>query len=383
MRIFLSIRLIYYNPLILFRNNSEYIFSRCRAYRSGTPSFRNHPPKFTIDRRDEGSTNRAARRIPDLSIDASTGISYERCVKGIQRLEDCIRRIDRHNELLKEKYGVDCESAGSRPDLANPSTDLHRSSNDDEDDSKVVDGAREVGSKSSSSVAERKEDDLERKIFDQLMNVANSIRYPRSNVAPPCSTNAKFRQEPREFRGNLSLEESDSDRQDFATYEITGNLSVGRKCRFTDRNSDTDCNSLDEDLLPPKRGFDRFSRSGDRFTIFGERDDDLSSTSSYNFPARREAGSRNGDRGRGASSPAEKGWRRFRGTDDCSRWGTLRWDQGWCRGCARGSRDRADVEAGVEARDKLRSPASPRARFLELLRERRRIVECCRGASAS
>lgn len=256
-------------------------------------------------------------------------------MKGIQRLEDCIRRIDRHNELLKEKYGVDCESAGSRPDLANPSTDPHRASNhddDDDDDSKVLSGTREVGSRSSPSVAGRK-DDLERKIFDQLMNVANSIRYRRSNVGPetPQSpTNAaKFREteEPRrgEVRklGNLSLEESwnDSGRQDaFATYEITGNLSVGRTCRFTERNSDTDRNSLDEDSLPPRRAFDR--------TIFDDEQDELSSTSSYAFPTKREARTRGGNWGRGArgNSPVQ-GWKRFEGTDDCSRWG-IRWDVG-------------------------------------------------------
>ncbi|PBC33875.1 hypothetical protein APICC_06804 [Apis cerana cerana] len=293
----------YLSEAVTLMRNLNSGTSTCRASlahrgRSGTP-----PPwdlhdrsKFTIDRRGEDSTNPA--RIGDFSIDASTEISYERCVKGIQRLEDCIRRIDRHNELLKEKYGVDCESAGSRPDLANPSTDPHRASNhdDDDDDSKVLSGTREVGSRSSPSVAGRK-DDLERKIFDQLMNVANSIRYRRSNVGPetPQSpTNAaKFREteEPRrgEVRklGNLSLEESwnDSGRQDaFATYEITGNLSVGRTCRFTERNSDTDRNSLDEDSLPPRRAFDR--------TIFDDEQDELSSTSSYAFPTKREARTR-------------------------------------------------------------------------------------------
>lgn len=330
-------------------------------------------------------------RIGDFSIDASMEISYERCVKGIQRLEDCIRRIDRHNELLKEKYGLDCESAGSRPDLANPSTDSHRaSSNDDDEESKVLKlGTREVGSKSSSSVAERK-DDLERKIFDQLMNVANSIRYRRSNVGLETSkspTNAKFREtkEPRheEVRGNLEETAwNDLDRQDFATYEITGNVSVGRTCRFlSDRNSDVDCNDLDE--LPSRRPLDRSSRSRDR-AIFGElahddEDDELELWSSCNFPTKREARARNW--GRGGNSPVQ-GWKRFQETDDCSRWGARDVAQG-CRGCTCGSRDRSDIEAGVEARDKLRYPASPRARFLELLRERRRIVECCRGASAS
>lgn len=318
-------------------------------------------------------------------------------MKGIQRLEDCIRRIDRHNELLKEKYGVNCESAGARPDLAYPSTDPHRAStNHDHHDSKVVgNGTREVGSRGSSSVAE--EDDLERKIFDQLMNVANSVRRRRSSNGlleiSPDGTKFPDESAPRptkqpfhgELRGNVSLEEAlADDRQDFATYEITGNLSVcGRAPLFTDRNSDLDhYNSLDEDdLLRRPRTFDRPPRSRDRAIFFDDDDDDdaFSSTSNYDsFSKRGTRTSESWENARRGNCTPVQGWKRCRETDDYPR---CRMREG---GCTRGSRD--IEQAGVEIMPcdcKLRYPASPRARFLELLRERRRIVECSRGACAS
>lgn len=319
-------------------------------------------------------------------------------MKGIQRLEDCIRRIDRHNELLKEKYGVDCESAGARPDLAYPSTDPHRAStNDDHHDSKVVgNGTKEVGSRSSSSVAEGRKDDLERKIFDQLMNVANSVRRSSNGLLEISSDGTKFPDQsaPRatkesfhgELRGNLSLEEAlADDRKDFATYEITGNLSVcGRAPRFTDRNSDLDYyNSLDEDdLLRRSRTFDRPPRSRDRAIFFDDDDyddeDAFSSASNYDSTSKRETRtSESWENARRGNCTPVQGWKRCRETDDYPR---CRMREG---GCTRGSRD---IEAGVEIMPcecKLRYPASPRARFLELLRERRRIVECSRGACAS
>lgn len=106
----------------------------------------------------------------DDDIAVSTD-SYDRCLKGIQRLEDCIRRVDRHNELLKEKYGIDCESAGARPGLASPSADARApiTSHD-----LGVPRQTEIPWENSSPEAKS---DLEKTIFDQLMNVANSIRY--------------------------------------------------------------------------------------------------------------------------------------------------------------------------------------------------------------
>ncbi|KOC64676.1 Kinesin-like protein KIF16B [Habropoda laboriosa] len=313
--------------------------------------------------------------------------SYDRCLKGIQRLEDCIRRVDKHNELLQEKYSVDCESAGARSSLASPSLDPRvPTTNNDYGTYHETD----VPLDEPSTITDHKEhDNLEKKIFDQLMNVANSIRYGNSSKLQPRvpklsdsrswspASFSKFREkhsyaakEPftGDVRANLSLEETsdtNDDQQDYATYEITGNLSVGRS-RSIEGDTDELTSIMEDDFLPIRS----FSRSPSRLTdadrpglrIISQND---SRNVDNNDPsiARRFVGSK-------GSVPLQ----RFGETDDYSRRGRFH----LC------SKDHTEIESEIaHLRDKLKYPGSPRARFLELLRERRRIVECSRGTSAS
>ncbi|XP_017757439.1 PREDICTED: kinesin-like protein KIN-7I [Eufriesea mexicana] len=342
----------------------------------------------------------------DDDIAVSTD-SYDRCLKGIQRLEDCIRRVDRHNELLKEKYGIDCESAGARPGLASPSIDTRAPVTNQD---LRIPRETETPSEDTSLKAN---DDLEKKIFDQLMSVANSIRYRHSSKlqarlldSSDCgsrspSYGSKFREkyrhnakEPfyRDVRGSLSLEEAsdaNEEHEDFTTYEITGNLSVGRSCSPEKSHSEL-LSPLEDEFLPVRR-FNRSSWSADinRATWRTPKHDEL--LSKYEVTDCRIAD--NADPlGRMYNAkgclPTQRvltgnSRRRLQETEDYSR----RTRDGCCRVCASCSKDQSDIESTsseiVHLRDKLKYPGSPRARFLELLRERRRIVECSRGTSAS
>ncbi|XP_076755099.1 uncharacterized protein LOC143425915 [Xylocopa sonorina] len=338
--------------------------------------------------------------------------SYARCLKGIERLEDCIRRVDTHNELLREKYGVNCESAGARSSLASPSTDFRVPITSHEHE------ALGISLENGPTVREqRKEDDLEKKIFDQLMNVANSISLRNSNkyqtrvtnlsdsVPKTPSSYTKFREKHNYATkdpfcggvcGSFSLEETsdgNDDHQDFTTYEITGNLSVGRSTSIEDSNDDLDT-AVEEEFLPLRRFNHRspWSANADRAatpsrTIGRESSTNYGSLSKYDAIDSRTADygssgklcNSKGNIPSRVSTGNSRGW--FQETDDCSR----RIRDGSGRVCA-WSRDRSEVEGAssemVHLRDKLKYPGSPRARFLELLRERRRIVECSRGASA-
>ncbi|KZC06263.1 Kinesin-like protein KIF16B [Dufourea novaeangliae] len=351
--------------------------------------------------------------------------SYDQCLKGIQRLEDCIRRVDIHNEQLREKYGVNFESAGARLSLASPSTDRAPATSDfaipgkrdtailrgDVSEDTTHPGFIEYRPRSDSrsideSVkATNEDDDLEKTIFDQLMNVANSTRCRsygkfQSRLTKPSdpkprspTTYSKLREkynhgtkEPLygDFQGCLNLDEvsGNDERQDFTSYEITGNLSVSRSATtagFNDPES-----PIEEDFSPSRR-FERIERrlqvdipssrmyhddsSNGLFrtvTDSGIGDDDLSGMT----------GSRTNISQRVSNDDTRE---RFRESDDYSR----RIRDGGSKVCVC-SRDQ-DIEANeiMQFRDKLKYPGSPRARFLELLRERRRIVESSRGTSAS
>lgn len=329
--------------------------------------------------------------------------SYERCLKGIRGLEDCIRRVDRHNDLLREKYGVDCESASARLSLASPSTDPRAPVTDDSSiprrtDIPFVKTERFTDSRAESRLAD---DDLKKRIFDQLMNVANSARYRNSgklqsrfsrrpDFESP-NTYSKLREryskEPfsKDVRGNLNLDEADSkDDQDFTRYEITGNLSVARSSPSQDLDDDLDW-TLEDEFLPLKRADlvsgsvdttntdRRFSpapsRTMDRDSPTLSRRDTIDSGIVDDETPGRSSSGTNLTVHRVLTDDARE---RLQELDDYSR-------------KIRDSGSKVDIGFSnevVHCRDKLKYPGSPRARFLELLRERRRIVESSRGTSA-
>ncbi|XP_020289995.1 centromere-associated protein E-like isoform X2 [Pseudomyrmex gracilis] len=49
--------------------------------------------------------------------------SYEKCIRGIERLEACIDRVSKHNQVLQDRYSISVESAGAKSGLAKSSID--------------------------------------------------------------------------------------------------------------------------------------------------------------------------------------------------------------------------------------------------------------------
>ncbi|XP_051166483.1 uncharacterized protein LOC127284835 [Leptopilina boulardi] len=50
--------------------------------------------------------------------------AYEKCLQGIEKLEKCIEKVKDHEDSLKEKYGIGLEPAGAKLVLANSNQDL-------------------------------------------------------------------------------------------------------------------------------------------------------------------------------------------------------------------------------------------------------------------
>ncbi|XP_076283132.1 uncharacterized protein LOC143210285 isoform X2 [Lasioglossum baleicum] len=326
--------------------------------------------------------------------------SYDRCLNGIQRLEDCIRRVDRHNELLRVKYGVNCGSAGARLSLANPSTDRAPMTSEfvvsdrREDNSNVIEDwtsptFTDYHPKPSqqSAKSQNVDDDLEKRIFDQLMNVANATscrassrlqnrfsKTPDHRTRSPI-TYSKLREKYNhanesfcgDLRGSLDVNEPSC-----TSYEITGNLSVAR----TQGMSFDDLESIVEDDFLPLRRLDRIEGKLHVDSSRSQRDDSSNSTfrrAKYRDDSDDEyLGLKSSYSSQRVAdlSPV----RGFQELNDYSR--RIR------DGSKAFPKDEGSNDI-LQFRDKLKYPGSPRARFLELLRERRRIVESSRGTSAS
>ncbi|XP_026671075.1 centromere-associated protein E-like isoform X1 [Ceratina calcarata] len=330
------------------RKSDRYVTSSSRA-RGNRRARRRSWNRDYLEYASRKVNSKEVTNHPEVDDDFVTSTeSYERCLKGIQRLEDCIRRVDRHNELLKEKYGIDCESAGARLGLASPSMDPRVPISNDFESFDRTEFAKQ-----------KEDDDLEKKIFTQLMNVANSIcqrnSNPRSNLSDGGS---KFREKRNyvkelfdgDITGSINLETSGDD-QEFETYEVTGNLSFGKT--LDDFES-----TLEDDFLPLSRAnpsspwsdstLDDYIRNFDSEAI------DKRTTGYVVSPKRTGQASHH-----------------LQETDD----------QRKINGCKCScSKDHSSVET-AQLLEKLRYPGSPRAKFLELLRERRRIVECSRGGT--
>ncbi|XP_076234298.1 uncharacterized protein LOC143179125 [Calliopsis andreniformis] len=333
--------------------------------------------------------------------------SYERCLKGIQRLEDCIHRVNRHNDLLREKYGVDCESAGARLSLANPSTDPRAPLTDEFSIPRRTDIplARAEDLRDS-----RLEDDLEKRIFDQLMNVANSARCRSSGRVQSrfcklpdlgsrsSTTYSKLREkywtkEPfsKDVCGSFNFDEAlgSKDDEDITRYEITGNLSVARSSPSPGGiNDDLDW-MTDDDILPLGRtDYSSNSVNGTstdkRFSVASSRT--IGRDESPSILPRRgtvDSGIIDDDAPGRTSSRTTLSVQRVLTDDARERLQELDDYSRRIRDCGSKMVDMEGSSDIVHWRDKLKYPGSPRARFLELLRERRRIVESSRGTSAS
>lgn len=346
--------------------------------------------------------------------------SYVKCLKGIERLEACIDKADKHNQILRDRYGIDVESAGAKSSLASLSVDSEMSSFKDgvirQCDNVISKNDIESCNKSSpsriplpfsSSIqtdvtkqsmlkgTERRdrikindndsedkdddiipEDDLERKIFDQLMRDFSEYRSPtqlrqkrlwkiRDLRSRSPTTYSKLRETfRRDARGILNFDQVsaaedylddirgiESSPRNFRKTKLCdqmGNISLKR----TSIDSEIDLEEFyDNNELPEENGnpfkiapviFETKSKYPD-CSIDPAKSIEIGQTSNAEEEIARKITQRSKDSLRLVSPNP-----RFVGS------------------------------LSME----LKYPGSPRAKFLELLKERRRIVENSRGTNA-
>lgn len=343
--------------------------------------------------------------------------SYVKCLKGIERLEACIDKVSKHNQVLRDKYGIDVESAGAKSTLASSSVDSKVSSIIDsaihqyrnvvsENDAENCDESNlsriylpllpstriDVTKRPTLSEQERYqalteidkhdlddknnnitiEDDLERKIFDQLMDAANynkcwSLKQSRQERLQKISdlrsqnptTYSKLRGTfQRDTHGILNFDEV-STTEDYLDHirGIESSSWTFRKTKLSDQMDDNSKTSIgfkidSEEFCESPEDYDNLSdiEVSNEPTIFQIKHHDYLTDTTKSIEV-------------GQTSYMEKE-------------------------IARKSRDSLRTElmnprfSGDSFTVELKYPGSPRAKFLELLKERRRIVENSRGTNA-
>ncbi|KMR04535.1 kinesin-like protein kif16b protein [Lasius niger] len=349
--------------------------------------------------------------------------SYVKCLKGIERLEACIDKVGKHNQILRDRYGIDVESAGAKSSLASLSVDSEMSSVKDgvirqcgnvfsENDVENCDKSNPsrislpflssiqteaVTKQSTLKGTERRdrikidehdfddkddsvtpEDDLERKIFDQLMRVADFSKY----------------RSPRQFRQIRLWKMRDLRSRSPTTYS---------KLRETFRQDARGILNFDEvsaaeDYLDDIRGIESSPRNF-RKTKLCDQTENIGSRTSIDseidleeFYDRNELPEENGNPFRIKAPIIFETKVEY---PDCSidpaksieAGQTFNAEEEIARKITQRSMDSLRLESpnprfvGSLSLE-LKYPGSPRAKFLELLKERRRIVENSRGTNA-
>lgn len=415
----------YLNEAMTFMRNmnsiNEYMsatnmLEKCRRKRRGRARRNLSASKDYVKSRRKPKDDTDKQQPADGDDDEVVPVeSYERCLKGIERLEACIDKVSEHNRLLRDKYGIDVESTGAKSDLASPSVDSKRTFAVTEDNAvcqrdhsiskddassppkipspSLTSNRADVAKRSGSNERGRQDkddpnyeknndltsrDDLERRIFDQLMDAADSSSYwswsprrPRQRRFWKMSdlrsrsptTYSKFRETfchdtrrvfdfheaPEDYLGEIV-----SSPRDFGKTKLSGPTGdVGST--WTSTESEIDPVELGgRDKLPVEnRGPLTEIKISNESTIFDTKPEHLDCLSN--------------------SASLVEARRMSREEDEIARRNT-------------GSKDSLRIDSmnhkfgplGVE----LKYPESPRAKFLELLKERRRIVENSRGTSA-
>ncbi|KAG5313705.1 KI16B protein, partial [Acromyrmex insinuator] len=343
--------------------------------------------------------------------------SYVKCLKGIERLEACIDNVNKHNQVLRDRYGIDVESAGAKFSLASSSVDSKVSNISDDaihqcenavsennakncDESNLSRISLPLLSSTRTDVAKRltlnetkkyqavteideqdlddknnniTEDDLERKIFDQLMRAADlskcwSLKQSRQERPRKISdlrsqsptTYSKLRGTfQQDVHGILNFDEVSTEDYLDRIHGIESSPWTFRKTKLSDRTNDISSRTsigfeIDSEAFcgksiskPEDNGNLSDIEMSNKSTIFQTKHHDylIDPTKSI------EAG------------PPYKEKEMVRKSKDSLRTELINSRFG----------DPFTVE--------LKYPGSPRAKFLELLSERRRIVENSRGTN--
>ncbi|XP_012523091.1 centromere-associated protein E isoform X2 [Monomorium pharaonis] len=339
--------------------------------------------------------------------------SYVKCLQGIERLEACIDKVSKHNQVLRDRYGIDIESAGAKSNLASPSVDskvsgindsaIHQcgnafSENNVEtcDESSLSRISLPLLSSTQTDVTKRSmlndterykaiteidkydldnqnnnittEDDVERKIFDQLMHAAN-------------------------FSNCWNLKQSQQERLRKVSDLRSQSPTTYSKLRGTfDQNVHGILNfdkvSTSEDYLGHIRGIES-SPSTFRKTKLSNQTDDISSKKLLDF--QNDSGEYNesqedNDNLSDIEVSNESTIFQIKPHDymiDVTKSiGAEQKEMAWR------AKDNLKTQlinskfGDVPFTMELKYPGSPRAKFLELLKERRRIVESSRGTNA-
>ncbi|XP_011635150.1 uncharacterized protein LOC105425873 [Pogonomyrmex barbatus] len=338
--------------------------------------------------------------------------SYVKCLKGIERLEACIEKVSEHNQILRDRYGIDVESTGAKSSLASPSIDSMSSINDSvsyryksDADSCNKSGLSRISLPplSSTDIANRlseiekyqvvtktvehdlddknnnitTEDNLEHKIFDELMRATDFKCWS-----------------PKQSRQERLQKMSDLRSQSSTTYsKLRGTFQQNARGILN-----FDKVSVTEDYLGHIRGIE--SRPWTfRKTKLSDQTDDISSRTSIGFETDSEKSCDESPQDNGnlkseieASKPTIfqtklDSDRLINSRKSIETGQTLFTEDEVARRSTRRLKDSLRTESvnprfGSSLSMELKYPGSPRAKFLELLKERRRIVENSRGTNA-
>lgn len=343
--------------------------------------------------------------------------SYMKCLKGIERLEACIDKVSKHNQVLRDKYGIDVESAGAKSSLASPSVDSKASSiidsaihqcenavseNDAEncDESNLSKISLPLLSSTRIDIAKRStlnepekyqalteidkhnlddknnnitaEDDLERKIFDQLMDAAD-------------------------FSKCWSLKQSREDRlrkiSDFRSQSPTTYSKLrGTFQQDTHGILNFDEVSTAEDYLGHIHGIESSSWTFRKTKLSDQTDDNLTTSIGFKINSEELCNKSPEDYDNLSHIEASNEPMIFQikhhdylidPTKSIEEEQTLYVEKEITQKSKNNLRtELTNSRFGDSFTVELKYPGSPRAKFLELLKERRRIVENSRGTNA-
>ncbi|XP_011171528.2 uncharacterized protein LOC105204163 [Solenopsis invicta] len=336
--------------------------------------------------------------------------SYVKCLKGIERLEACIDKVSKHNQVLRDRYGIDLESAGAKSSLVSSSVDSKVSSIDDSvihqcgnavsennvencDESSLSRISLPLSSSNRADVTKRStlsetekyqateidkydldnknnnittEDNLERKIFNQLMRAADLSK---------CWSSKQSRQERLQKISDLKSQSPTTYSKLRGTFEQDAHGILN-----FDKVSTT------EDYLGHIRGIES-SPWTFRKTKPSNQTDGINSRTSIDFQIDSEESPEDNDNLSDIDASNESTIFQIK-RHDHSVETTKSIEEGQTEmEIARRSKDSPRTQLmnpkfGESFTVELKYPGSPRAKFLELLKERRRIVENSRGTNA-
>ena len=264
--------------------------------------------------------------------------SYEKCLRSMDRLEECLTKVKRHDAVLRDSYGIGMgKSSGAKLDLAKSSTDFRNTNKAIGRESENQKETKKINSNNGDNnlLAEKGSD---KDLVEALDKYAGNSKKHRSRRS--CRFSEMRKNNPASYsrlRGRCAVDidtgikqESISDYEDrVESSEIEGSTSTNEM----DNLQAPDCYlTLTQSTGIGDRGFDKIKSSSlrSRFSL-------------SNYDSSNESYSSN------------EALSTFMET----------------------------IDKVANSRRKFKYPGSPRAKFLQLLSERRRIVENTRSTGAS